>query len=323
MKYILFAAVVMISSLSAANSTINPIIGDASLTILGNVEKDKLTENERIKLHLAYAENLLRNKATDHLSEGLKERRLRFLDHLRDYWLRAMFPVNTVYKNQRKPCFKDELETLCAVGYLVEQSEGIETVDLINENFQFQEIMEMELAELEKWILTSGFTKKEIATIQPTYEWRNLNRRMFGVHYGPSFLGNHVGSTITLSRFYAYGEGNLKCTPAVRGTSVSAIFLRNSDRFFELTGFYSLRFSNQIAVKFGVSPTLLSSSEGFGIGFKPDIGIKRMFDIGNLIGIVFDANYGYNFSIAGIESDDYSRYMFSTKLGIAVNLNNF
>lgn len=150
--------------------TVNPIIGDESFISKFGYAPDETTDNQlRIVTHLAYAEELLRNKDVSHLSPEQQENRTMLLDLLHDYWTKGIFPKNYDYADQRKPCFIDKDGTICAVGYLIEQTAGRDVAEQINEKFKYNELLTMQDEIVDNWIAQSGLTKEECATIQPTY----------------------------------------------------------------------------------------------------------------------------------------------------------
>jgi hypothetical protein len=150
--------------------TINPLIGDISFETKFGHKPDANTDDQlRIKTHLEYVENLLKNKDASHLPLALQTKRKLMISLLHDYWSKAKFPKNKDYANQRKPCFIDNDGTICAVGYLVEQSTNLEVAISINKQNKYKEIFEMESDVLDHWIASSGLTKEECAMIQPGY----------------------------------------------------------------------------------------------------------------------------------------------------------
>ena len=150
--------------------TINPIIGDISYVAkFGHQPDASVSEDLRIQTHLAYAENLLRQKDASNLSPEMQQKRAHMLDLLRDYWTAGKFPRNYDYKDQRRPCFIDKDQTICAVGYLVEQTAGRKAAEAINNKFKYEVLMAMNDELVDGWIATSGLTKEECATIQPSY----------------------------------------------------------------------------------------------------------------------------------------------------------
>ncbi len=149
---------------------VNTLIGDISFTKKFDQSPTAATNDDlRVKTHLAYVEKLLRQKDVSSLPSKLQQRRTHLLDLLHDYWTRGVFPRNYDYKDQRKPCFIDKDGTICAVGYLVEQTAGREAAEAINTKHKYDLVMEMNDEMVDNWINNSGLTKEECAMIQPSY----------------------------------------------------------------------------------------------------------------------------------------------------------
>ncbi len=149
---------------------VNPLLGDISYESKFGYKPNATTDNNlRIRTHLEYVENLLRNKDVSTLSADLKTKRNHLLDLLHDYWTNGIFPKNYDYADQRKPCFIDKDGTICAVGYLVEQTTSRQVAVDINSKHKYDELLAMNNSTVDKWVLTSGLTKEECAMIQPTY----------------------------------------------------------------------------------------------------------------------------------------------------------
>lgn len=150
--------------------TVNPILGDISfIDKFGYAPDDKTNDNLRIQTHLKYVEHLLRQKEVTDLSPELQARRNQMLDLLHSYWMAGIFPRNND-NSHRKPCFIDKDNRICAVGYLVEHTAGRQIAEEINRKHQYDEIYEMNSIMVDSWIAGSGFTKEEVAMIQPTYQ---------------------------------------------------------------------------------------------------------------------------------------------------------
>lgn len=151
-------------------NTVNAIIGDYSFIQTYGCAPDVTTdENLRIKTHLAYVENILRETDVSHLTSTQKAKRIHLLDLLNDYWNVGIFPKNFDYPGQRIPCFIDKDGRICAVGYLIEQTAGRAVAEKINDKFKYHEILSMNDDNVDAWIIASGLTKEECAMIQPTY----------------------------------------------------------------------------------------------------------------------------------------------------------
>ncbi|MCC2546515.1 hypothetical protein LJY25_08680 [Hymenobacter sp. BT175] len=178
LKHLLFLLALVVAALflkptkpaSASGQTVNPVLGDISFETKFGRRPDATTDNElRIRTHLEYAEKLLRQKDASALPLALQEKRQQALDRLHDYWTAGRFPRNYDYAAQRKPCFIDRDGTICAVGYLVEQTAGRAVAEQINQLHQYDELLAMNDQRVEEWVRTSGLTKEECAMIQPTY----------------------------------------------------------------------------------------------------------------------------------------------------------
>lgn len=149
---------------------INPLIGDISfVNKFGQKPTAKTDEDLRIKTHLEYVENLLRQKDISNLTPEQQKKRKNLLDLLHDYWTGGIFPRNYDHTDKRVPCFIDKDGKICAVGYLVEQTAGRQSAEKINDSCKYDKLLAMNNRIVDSWIATSGLTKEECAMIQPTY----------------------------------------------------------------------------------------------------------------------------------------------------------
>ena len=150
--------------------TVNAVIGDESFIQLFNIIPDENTDEEfRIQTHLAYVEQMLRDKETSHLSHSQQLKRTQVLDLLHEYWTAGVFPNNYDYPGERKPCFIDRDGNICAVGYLVEMTAGREVAEQINERHQYDYIADMHEESVNNWANEYGLSMEECAMIQPSY----------------------------------------------------------------------------------------------------------------------------------------------------------
>ncbi|HTF04437.1 MAG TPA: hypothetical protein VK826_10440, partial [Bacteroidia bacterium] len=198
------------SWLSAKNQPINPIIGDQSFIMkFGEAPNDQTNDQVRIAAHLQYAEYLLRTADVSAMPVAQREKRGHLLDLLHDYWTRGVFPRNDDYTGERRPCFIDHNGTICAVGYLVEQTAGREAAELISERYLYEEVLNMNDPLVMEWIESCGLTAEELAIIQPRYGPRYLFS--WGPSYGASFRpGDNVYHTFGIYRMKydrGYGRG--------------------------------------------------------------------------------------------------------------------
>lgn len=149
---------------------INPVLGDESYHAMYGAEvPSDLSEQKRIRIHLAYVEQLLSRKDVSHLSPTLRENRRKAITLLNKYWRKGEFPSNYDYPGERKPCFRDKHDQICAVGYLVQQTGHEDVVKSIEATENYSTIYEMTNPELLEWVKLSGLTLEECAMIQPTY----------------------------------------------------------------------------------------------------------------------------------------------------------
>lgn len=190
------SALILFTGVLASKATpINPIVGDQSYIMKYGVAPTEATnDHQRIAAHLEYAEFVLRTKDVSTLSPEQIAKRTHLLDLLHEYWTRDIFPRNDDHMDARKPCFIDHEGTICAVGYLIEQTAGHDVAELISERFLYGEIMDMNDPLVINWIEECGLTREECAVIQPTYNRgfaRTYNRLSYGVSYRVNDLLYH------------------------------------------------------------------------------------------------------------------------------------
>lgn len=150
--------------------SVNAVIGDVSFVDkFGFAPDNKTNETLRLTTHLEYVEKKLRKADVSHLSSELKEKRFQLLNYLREYIEAESYPKNYHHPNKRQSVFIDINGNICAVGYLVERSVDRQTAEKINKDYKFSSIFEIDNSFFKQWISESGFTKKELAMIQPAY----------------------------------------------------------------------------------------------------------------------------------------------------------
>lgn len=151
------------------DDTVNAVLGDISYTNTFGVEPDESTSEEvRIKTHLEFVIDLLKKEDTSDLSTSQIENRWELIALLEDYKEAGVFPKNRHFET-RRPVFIDEDGTLCAVGYLIAQTEGLEAAEEINRHHKFDYIKDIEPKLIDDWLTANGLTKNEAAMIQPMY----------------------------------------------------------------------------------------------------------------------------------------------------------
>lgn len=126
------------------------------------------TERDWIRVHLSLVENKLRSRSVANLSAAQKQKRNLCLDYLNGYWHSGAFPVNDDY-SYRTPIFIDKQDNFCAVGYLIKATGYESLAREISATNNLAYIMDLKFAALNSWASEFGFTREELAWIQPTY----------------------------------------------------------------------------------------------------------------------------------------------------------
>lgn len=126
-----------------------------------------IAETVRIRLHLRRIEATLRAASISVEPED-KALRLKYLDLLRTYINRSIFPRN--YSTTRPiPYFVDAEGRVCAVGYLMVKTGGQKLARQIATHYNNFYISDVDVPVFNQWIAQSGFTKEELSMIQPEY----------------------------------------------------------------------------------------------------------------------------------------------------------
>lgn len=153
-------------------NTVNAVIGDVSYQQrFGRNPNESTNEILRLQTHLSYVEAMLSSKDVSHLSESQQRNRAAVMELLREYWMNGVFPTNYDYPG-RRPCFIDRDGNICAVGYLIEKTVGREVAEAINEDHQYDYLLDMDEEVIARWADTYGLTLEECAMIQPAYGWQ-------------------------------------------------------------------------------------------------------------------------------------------------------
>lgn len=179
--------------------TVNALLGDVSYTETFDEPITESTPEEvRIKTHLGYVVSLLKQADTSNLDASQKENRATLITLLEGYKEAGVFPKNRHFET-RRPVFIDEDGNLCAVGYLIAQTEGLEAAQTINQQHKFDYIKDIDPKLVDGWLAENGLTKKEAAMIQPAYRTeRTVEENNIETEYmvGSSLLaGIQIGST--------------------------------------------------------------------------------------------------------------------------------
>jgi hypothetical protein len=306
--------------------SLNPIIGNESSSHLSEVEFAQLSDMEKIKMHLLYAEKVLRIASNSIPDENVKAKRLALLDILHTYAMNEEFPANEVYINQRRPCFIDGYGTYCAVGQLVKETGGVELAQEINDAFQYAYISEMKSDNLDEWIHNSGFSKTEIAMIQPTYSI-NKERTYNTVYAGMDFRnGFDNGWTFGYSRYEfnpIYGRGG---AGHWKGYGANISLLNNSNYSIGLEYekvWYGIKKINTYLLG-GIAPKFVAYNNEYGSNVEPYLKASvRIPKIKKFVGHL-EFKYGYDIPIINQDFFNLNRHLFSVqlKLGIMQGLNS-
>jgi hypothetical protein len=135
---------------------------------LKNTVAKPLSEHQLQQFHLQQTELLLRGRDLSKLSPALKKQRAKNLDILHSYWKRGLFPVNEMHEG-RQPYFIDEVNTYCAVGYLMQHTGGDAIVKEIKATQNFSYLLDIQHPKLMNWVAHSGLSLDELALIQVPY----------------------------------------------------------------------------------------------------------------------------------------------------------
>lgn len=146
---------------------IDRVIGDGGLNnvypIHPTIGADGIATISR---RLEYIESLLRSRDLSDWPADLVTERMKNLDRLHQYRLRAEYPINYDHPESSLPCFMDRDGKICAAGYLIQQSAGEDVAREINSRYQYSAIRQMNSPAVINWIARSGLTSKEVETIQ-------------------------------------------------------------------------------------------------------------------------------------------------------------
>jgi len=126
------------------------------------------TEQEWIALHLSLVTHILSERNMAHLTSTQITNRKTALHHLAEYAKAGSFPQNIRY-SYRTPIFIDDANVFCAVGYLIKTSGHEIVAREISAANNLAYVQDMQFDALTAWANEYGFTKDELAWIQPAY----------------------------------------------------------------------------------------------------------------------------------------------------------
>ncbi len=143
---------------------VNSVIGDDSWTS----QEPPESEQVRIATHVMFVADKLA-AATPDLAAGPAAERARLIDVLRGYAARGVFPQLDGPRAHRVPRFVDPQGRLCAVGFLIATTEGAAVARDLGAHYEYARIADIDDPRLDAWAGAHGFTRHELAMIQPEY----------------------------------------------------------------------------------------------------------------------------------------------------------
>jgi len=148
------------------------------------------SERDRMHQHLQYVRDWLASRPATR--PEFEKRRAEILAHFDAYIAKNTTPKNA-HVPWRTPVFIDDEGTICAVGYLIQQTTTPELPQRIARahRYDFIEDIAAAMPEVAEWVASSGFTLDEIAHIQPAYSepevktWRTWDLAKYKPADGP------------------------------------------------------------------------------------------------------------------------------------------
>ncbi len=153
----------------------NHHIGDDSfIAKYGHNVDVHATERDRMHQHLQFVRDWLASRPAT--KPELQARRAEILADFDAYIAKFTTPKNE-HVPWRTPVFIDDEGTICAVGYLIQQTTNHELPQRIAKQHRYDYIEDIAKAmpEVAAWVAGSGFTLDEIAHIQPAYTEPEVN----------------------------------------------------------------------------------------------------------------------------------------------------
>lgn len=310
-------------------STINPIVGDASWVMAHGVQPNgSESETERIRTHLQYAEQLLRAAEVSDLNAEQRQKRNHLLDLLAHYHRRGLFPKNTRYEGGRRPCFVDEDGTICAVGYLVEQTLGADAVTEINDRYQYATIGEMDLHHLATWMKENGITERELATIQPTYGTYCYFGKTYsgaGIHFrgfDKTVLTYHAGLTWNRQRNKRW---NLPID-WFKLTDYQLLYQHwSADEGLYLfrLGFPRTIKESRINYNLGLGSGFYTQGSRGGVVLQPSVMVHYGIRLWRKLSLEATLKYGYDMALSGLNAYPVSKHDAGIGLSLVYSLMGF
>lgn len=147
---------------------VNAVLGDVSWSLAGAPEE--APEKARLSAHLHYVHSLLSARAPS-LPTSVRLRRRLLLGELLAYADDGRFPRRDPDAHVgRRPRFIDPSGVHCAVGYLMAQSGAKDLAQRIAHAHNDAYVDEITTPGVSDWASRNGFTLRELAMIQPSYD---------------------------------------------------------------------------------------------------------------------------------------------------------
>ncbi len=148
---------------------VNTVVGDASwIAAHGEAPTGSTDEIDRVRTHLRWAAATLTAHEPAALTLAARANRRARLAELVAYADAGAFPILDAPRAHRVPRFRDREGTWCAVGGLVASTDPA-LAELIAARYEYARIAEMTDPRLDAWATAQGFTRTELAMIQPEY----------------------------------------------------------------------------------------------------------------------------------------------------------
>jgi len=159
----------LIVSVCFSMQSINKIIGNKGFEIKhGRSPNEYDNQKDEIISHFEFVYDSLSNLKSEDLNKLQLTNRTKHLNSLKKYMTRGIFPLNNLYFD-RVPVFVDELNTHCAVAYILKEDNQFEIINNLQQNYNYNYVEDMNLDTLSFWLQNSGLSLDELILIQPTY----------------------------------------------------------------------------------------------------------------------------------------------------------
>lgn len=154
-----------------ADTRVNAVIGDASWAY--STPPESASEVVRIRTHLTFVLDALRRVDTSQLPPSHRALRNAALVDLQRYAERGQFPRRHGADGYagRRPRFVDDRGVWCAVGQLIVDSGEVALAERIAKTHEYDYLLDIEDRELAEWEGAHGFSARELAIIQPQYDF--------------------------------------------------------------------------------------------------------------------------------------------------------